>query len=420
MTQADVSLSPNATAWNLLYGAMIEQLGLSPQKFQLIFPMTSWNWPTNNLGFTNAAQYDFCATMPQWSAVGAYVSSGATFDNAYLQFLNIIQLYTSNPTLQQQIAAAQNNVTQMAQNLQSINAQALSTYNSTVTGNNPSYTTWLGSSEGLPYATQINTLTLQLTQAQNVVNQLANQQTTPNIAQALAAYATTAYYTKLSDPTLSGFPSVPGWSLSLSSQQWVNQVQGGGGTGGSISIANSSSTYDYSNTWAQGSTGAEGWFWSAYANGSWQQVEQFSTDASLTCSISFKAWDTISITPSKWYSGTTAFRNGPFRPGYTATNQPGSLAYMFGEGGIIPCFKTGMLVCYQPTITIDVSESTYQSFQQQWSAAAGIQVGPFQIGGSAGGSQLSWSKTAAGMSMNVASTSNIPLIFGVNVAVQPQ
>jgi hypothetical protein len=414
------ALSPNDTAWAILYGALTQGIGINPQNFQLIYPMTSWNWPTNNLGYTSAAQYDFCATIPQWSAVGSYVSSGATYDNAYQQFLNTVVLYSSNPSLHQQIIAAQNNLTQVSQQLQTVSAQALNTYNQTVTNNNPTYTAWLGTPAGAGYASQINSLTYQLTQAQNVVTQLASQQTTPNIANALAAYNNQAYYTQLSDPTLSGFPKVPAWSLSLNAQQWVDQVQGGGGTGGSLSFSNSSAAYDYSNTWAQASTSVSGWFWSVYASSSWQQVKQFYTDSSLECSISFAAWDTINITPSKWYSGTTPFRNGPFIPGYTPTQQTGSVAWMFGEGGIVPCFKTGMLVCYQPTITITVSQATYQSFYQQWAAAAGVQVGPFQIGGSAGGTQLNWSQSGSAMSLKVASQSTMPLIFGVNVAVQPQ
>ncbi len=417
---AAVALSASDTAWSILYGALVQNLGVSPQNFQLIYPMTSWNWPTNNVGFTNAAQYDFCATIPQWSAVGQYVSSGATYDNAYQQFLNYIAVTTSNPQLQQQIAAAQNNLTQASQNLQSVSAQAQITYNSTVPSGNPTYTQWLGTPAGAGYAAQINSDTLQVQQAQNVVNQLLTQQTTPNLANAQAAYANQAYYTKLNDPTLSNFPPVPSWSLANSSQQWVNQVQGGGGTGGSISISNSSAAYSYSNTWAQASMSVGGWFWSVYANGSWQQVSEFYTDSSLSCEIALAAWDTIGITPGKWYSGTTAFRNGPFIPNYTAYQQAGSYAYMFGQGGVVPAFKTGMLVCYQPTITITVSQSTYQSFSQRWSAAAGIQVGPFQLGGAAGGSTLKWSQSGSGMQLKVTSSSTTPLIFGVNVAVQPQ
>src|SRR6185437_5888576 len=176
------NLNPNDTAWSILYGALTQSLGLNPQTFQLIYPMTSWNWPPNNLGYTNSAQYDFCATIPQWSAVGGYVSSGATFDNAYQQLLNCVVLYSTNPALQQQILKAQNNVTQISQQLQTASAQALNTYNQSVTNNNPTYTAWLGSPAGAGYAAQINSLTLQLTQAQNVVTQLANEQTTPNIA----------------------------------------------------------------------------------------------------------------------------------------------------------------------------------------------------------------------------------------------
>jgi hypothetical protein len=414
------SLDPNDTAWSILYGALTQSMGVNPKNFQLIYPMTSWNWPTNNLGYTNAAQYDFCATIPQWSAVGNYVSSGTTYDNAYQQFLNTIVLYSTNPSLQQQINVAQNNLTQVSQQLQTVSAQALNTYNQTVTNNNPTYTAWLGTPAGSGYASQVNSLTYQQTQAQNIVTQLASEQTTPNISPALTAAANTAYYTQLSDPSLSGFPKVPAWSLALSAQQWVTQVQGGGGTGGSISFSNSSASYDYSNTWAQGSAEVGGDFFSVYANGSWQRIEQFYTDTSLTCSISFVAWDNIGITPSRWYSGTTAFRNGPFNPGYTATQQSGSNAWMFGEGGIVPCFKTGMLVCYQPTITITVSKSTYQSFYQQWSAAGGVQIGPFQIGGSSGGTQLDWTESGSGMSLKVTSSSDTPLIFGVTVAVQPQ
>lgn len=413
-------LSSNDSAWSILYGAMVQSMGVNPQTFQLVYPMTSWNWPTNNLGFTSAAQYDFCATIPQWSAVGSYSSSGATFDSAYQQFLNTILLSTSNPTLQQEIVAAQNNLSQASQNYQSQYLQAMTTYTSTVTGNNPSFTEWLGTPAGFSYNTQLQSAQLNVTQAQNVLTALTKQQTTPNIANAQAALQNPAYLTKLSDPTLSNNPPVPAWSLSQSSQQWVNQVQGGGGTGGSISFSNSSAQYDYSNTWAKGSTSVGTGFWSVFANGSWQQITEFETDSSLSCTVTFAAWDTIAITPSKWYSGTTAFRNGPFSAGYTSYSQPGSIAYMFGQGGIVPAFKTGMLVCYQPTISIEVSQSTYQSFYRQWSAAAGIQIGPFQIGGSAGGTTLNWSQSGSGMKLTAASTSNVPLIFGVNLAIQPQ
>ncbi|QIX59836.1 hypothetical protein HER32_00975 [Hymenobacter sp. BT18] len=418
-TASPLTLSADDSAWNILYGAIVKGLGTSPQNFQLVYPMTSWNWPTNNLGYTSAAQYDFCATIPQWSATGAYVSSGATYDGAYQQFLNCIMLDTTDPALQQKIVAAQNNLTQSTQNYQTQLNQATAAYNSQVTGNNPTFTAWLASPAGFAYNAQLTAAMNQVTENQAVLTALTQQQKTPNIANAQAAAADQDYYTKLSDPTLSGNPPVPSWSLALASQQWVNQVQGGGATPGSISFGNNSAAYSYSNTWAQGSTSVGSWFWQVYANASWQQISEFYTDSSLTCTISFKAWDTIGITPGKWYSGTNVFKNGPFTQGYTAYEQAGS-TWMFGAGGVVPCFKTAMLVCYQPTISISVSQSTYQQFQQNWSASGGIQVGPFQIGGSSGGSSMNWSQSGDSMTLEVTSTSLVPLIFGVNIAVQPQ
>jgi hypothetical protein len=418
-SRAELSVSPDDTSWGILYGALINALGVDPSKFQLVYPMTSWNWPTNNLGFTSAAQYDFCATIPQWSATGAYVSSGVTYDGAYQQFLNCIMLDTTDPALQQKITAAINNLTQSTQNYQSMYNQAQTAYNGQVTGNNPSFTAWLASPAGFSYNANLNTAQEQVIENQAIVTALTKQQKTPNIAAAQAAMANPAYMTQLSDPALSGNTPVPAWSLALSSQQWVNQVQGGGATGNSITISNSSAAYDYSKTWAQASSSVNYFFWQVYASGSWQKITEFYTDSSLSCTISFKAWDTIGITPSKWNSGTNIFKNGPFTQGYSADQGDGGTTWMFGQGGVVPCYKTSMLVCYQPTITITVSESTYNSFQQSWSAAGGIQVGPFQFGGSSGGETLNWTKSGSGMTLTVASSSLIPLIFGVNVAIQP-
>src|SRR5215472_10586134 len=56
--------------WSLLYKALIDSIGADPRNFQLIYPFTSWNWPTQQSGFISSAQYNFCGAVPQWSAVG--------------------------------------------------------------------------------------------------------------------------------------------------------------------------------------------------------------------------------------------------------------------------------------------------------------------------------------------------------------
>ena len=411
----------NDSAWSILYGAMINQLGLSPQQFQLLYPMVSWNWPVNTLGFTNAAQYNFCATMPQWSATGAYASSASSFDQAYIQFLNCIAMATTNPALQAKIQAAENALTKASNQLQLTSGMALSTYDSTVKDNQPTYSEWLGTPAGVGFAVRMAADQVVLEQAQAVVNTLAQQQTTPNLSAALNSAADKNYYTKFQDPTLNAFPLVPSYSLGLSSSDWVQQVLTGGSTGGSLSFANTSATYDYHNTWAKGSASVGNPFFAVQANGGWQEIAEFYTDTSLQVDIKMMAWDMIPITPGRWYSGTTALANGPYKHGFAkdAASATSGETYMFGKGGLLPLLKTGMLVCYQPEITITCSSATYNAFQRNWSAALGLRVGPFCIEGSAGSSALTWSSTGSLGTLKVASRSNVPLIFGVTIAQEP-
>lgn len=417
---ADAALS-NDESWAILYGALVNQLNVSPKTFQLLYPFTSWNWPTNNLGFTNSAQYDFCATVPQWSATGKYDSSGSLFNNQYQQFLNCILAATTNPQLQAQIAAAQNHLTTASNNLGTIVAEAQSAYASdpSVVNNVPTYTVWLAG-DGAGYNGQIEAANTALTQAQAVLNTLLQEQTTPNLAAAQAAMLNPLYKTKLQDPSLSGFPPVPGYSISIDSASWVAQVQGGGGTPSTFTFTNSDDAYDYSQSWANQSQSVDLFFWGVYSNNSWQSASVFQSDSSLSCTLKFAASDSIGITPSLWYSGTTAFRNGPFQEGDTAYQTPQSNNWMFGEGGIIPAMKTGMLVCYQPSVEIEVSQSTYQQFTSQFSHASGLQIGPFQVGGdSSGGSSIEWSSSGSSMKATCVSTSTTPLIVGVDVAILP-
>ncbi|MCY1046839.1 hypothetical protein OV208_36380 [Corallococcus sp. bb12-1] len=416
--QSDPGTQPSA--WDLLYGAMVTGLGVKPQSFQLLYPFMQWTWPTTNAGYTSSAQYDFLATIPQWSAVGQYNSSGATFDGAYQQFLNDLATYTPDPQLQARITASYNDLAQATNQYQTDYNQAVQTYNAdpSVVGNVPNFTTWLASGAGLPYNIKIQADAENQSQAQaNYVN-LVKQARNPNLTQALTAAVNPAYYTKLQDPNLAGNPPVPLWSLGTTMQQWVNTVQGQGGTPGSISFSNSQSQFDLRNTWAQGSLSVGSWFWQVNVNGSWNRVTEFESDSSLQCTISFKAWDTIAINPGPWYSGVTQFKNGPFLTGYSAMPAEG-MTNMFGEGGVVPVLKTGMLVGYQPTISVTVSQSTFNSFQEQWQASSGFSVGPFQFGGTTGGSQNAWTRSASGSTLTATSTSTVPLIFGVTVDTLP-
>ena len=41
--------------WSLLYKALTDSIGADPKTFQLIYPFTSWNWVTQQVGFSGAA-----------------------------------------------------------------------------------------------------------------------------------------------------------------------------------------------------------------------------------------------------------------------------------------------------------------------------------------------------------------------------
>src|SRR5215831_14019558 len=46
--------------WSLLYKALIDSIGADPKTFQLVYPFTSWNRPTQQAGFISSAQFNFC------------------------------------------------------------------------------------------------------------------------------------------------------------------------------------------------------------------------------------------------------------------------------------------------------------------------------------------------------------------------
>jgi hypothetical protein len=147
-------------------------------------------------------------------------------------------------------------------------------------------------------------------------------------------------------------------------------------------------------------------------------VEEFYSDASLSCSFECAAMEVIQIQPSSWYSGTVALANGPYATGF-GKDAGSAPTYMFGDGGVLPLLKTGMLVCLNPTITVTVSLDTYHKLEKKWEAVGGFSIGPFVFGGAAGSTSINWQKNDSSASFTLVDNSNIPKILGVTVAVQP-
>lgn len=408
----------NDKAWNHLYGAIVDGLGVSPQNFQLVYPFTTWDWPIANSGYTTAAQWDFCAEVPQFSATGQYTSAGTAFNDSYTTMLNLVSAATSDPRLQAQIEQARNMHQIAANNYNTIYAQAQAAYIKATGGtNNPVFDLWLGSMGGKAWQSQLDSAGKNMDSQQAVLNELISETATPGLTDALSRSNNKDYYTQFQDSSLSSFPLVPAYSLSMDATTWMSKVLSGtGGSSGSIGFSNSQSDYDYSKTWAKGSTSVGNFFWSVNVGGSWERIDEFASDSSLKVSINFKAWDQISIQAGRWYNGSfvSSIANGPFVRGYTPYGDGGSQA-VWGPKGIMTVQKVGMVVCYKPSFSITVSSSTFQSFSEKWQVCGGLRIGPFDFSGGGGSASSGWHADAASKTFSGTSTAETALIMGVNV-----
>lgn len=250
-----------------------------------------------------------------------------------------------------------------------------------------------------------------------MLNQLLSETTTPGLADAQERLLNESYYTKYQDTSLSNFPSVPSYSISMDATTWLIMVQSGTGpAGGTINFSNSQSSYDYKNTWAGGSTSVGNFFWTVNVGGSWQRIDEFASDNQLEVTVKFEAWDQISIAAGRWYNGAfvSSVEQGPFIRGYSPYGGNGEKA-VWGENGIMSVQKVGMLVCYKPSFEIKVSSSSFSSFLEKWKVSGGLRIGPFQFGGGGGSTTSGWKSNSSTNTFSGTSTSESALIMGINV-----
>lgn len=409
--------------WGLLYGALINSLGASPNNFQLVYPFTPWTWATQNVGYIGAAQYDFCSAAPQWSAVGMYASSADRVNMAYQEFLNVIPAATDDPKLRDQLRQAADALTTATNAYTTVNNQARQAYadDSDVVDNKPSFTAWLGTLAGRGWSIQLDATYKKAAQAQLNYDALVDQANTPGLGDAQKQFANQDFYARLNDPGLSKAPLVPNYQISQSASAWVDAVKAGTGpAGGTMGFTARDQSYDYSKTWAGGAVSIPKLFWEVQVSGKWERITEFETDNELEVSLEFEALDQIQIQPSDWYNGAFARSkvNGPFVRGYSAYGGDGTQA-VFGKNGFFNVLKTGMYVGYKPNFTIRTSKSTYQSFYEKFKVATGLRIGPFTISAEGGSERAGWTASSQGQTFSGTTTSESPLILGVSIARVP-
>jgi hypothetical protein len=408
----------NQSSWAILYGALAESFGLTPETFQLVYPGIVWNWPDENLGYIGPAAYDAMSTIPQYSAVGSYTSSGERFNDQYLAFLNVIDPATSDPKLRGDIERAYNAFVAAANTYDRTMQQAKASYDGLVDGGTPSFTGWLGTLQGRGWQAKIESGFKGVESAQRVYNSLVDQTVTPNLTEALNAYADEDYWSTLNDLNLKAMPAVPGYATPITSSVWRDRMERGEVPSNSISLANSDQSFDYSKSWAKGSASVGSWFWRVKVSSKWERIDAFASDASLSATITFKGIEQVGIQPSGWYKGVKNLANGPYKRGFSKDGEGGTTA-VFGDKGFLPMVKTGMLVAAGLTFDISVDKSTFNYFSQMFEAATSIGIGPFTLDAEGGHKTNNWQADSESTSFSGTSSSTQPQIVGWTINTLP-
>lgn len=407
--------------WGLLYRALIDSLYASPDDFQLIYPAQPWDWPRTQAGFIPGAQFDFCATAPQWSAIAAFVSSGDTMHQAYQQCLNVAQAQTEYPSLRRHLIDAEDELV-AATNQYTLAATSAASVHANRGGEDaPSFSQWLGSRDGRPYQNRMVAAEVPMNQAQAHYAALVAQCDNAELGAAQRRCGDEAHRVRLADLDLLRMPKVPEWRIAEHAQTWTERARRGEGPAGvTLGFSNREAPYDFGQTWAGRQSKVRRLFWQLRIDDRWERIDEFEYDHQLELSLDFRAVDRIAIAPGDWYDGDFArsLIDGPFAHGYSAFGDERSQA-VFGEKGFFGLVKRSMYVGYKPSFAIRTTTSTFRRFGYPFQAATGLRIGPFTFEAEGGSRAAGWRADAATRTFTGTTTSDVPMIFGVGIGELP-
>jgi hypothetical protein len=154
------------------------------------------------------------------------------------------------------------------------------------------------------------------------------------------------------------------------------------------------------------------------ASGGSSHIDWHTNDFAM--SFSAKGIQRFDVSPGDWYSANLIkmwnildFQpNGPIdRAIRTGT--------LWGEHGIFNLRSAGIIVAYAPEITLRLSKADYERNASWWSGSAGISIGPFSFGASAGGSREDVTFVSGSNQIICKDGSGIPKIIAVTTDVLP-
>ena len=417
-----VATPTDQSLYDQTWSQIAEKLLGAGQNLQLVTPTIDWWFDSAGGGAMSARALNIVDTIPKWSTAGSYSPGASSVFDSYVQVLQHVNP-TIPPDQQQAFTDARNGMidaqTTLYEDTQKKNRQWVLDSTNLPTGVPvPDYATWLQDSG---WANTLLQDKQHIAKAQqNVANVTANQD--PALTAALKA----STMPDSVNVTKTGFTTVdqgdgtlvpaPVYSIGQTGQGWVALLSKGGGNKYSVSVSQSKSSDNMTKSWAKAHAEVSEWFWSVEVSGSWEKLDIDNSDQSVTAQIEFDSTQ-VDVTPGQWYDGgylKTLKAQGNFFSPWSAT---GGASPVFGEGGLLALRITQLIVAYQPSFTITMSQDTYNRAKQQFEAATNVRIGPFTFGGSGGHGSDAVNTTASNGTFSGQSTATYPFIIGFGIAM---
>ncbi|MDB5645051.1 hypothetical protein [Methylobacterium sp.] len=416
----------------LQYMEAIQNFIKQPGDLQVTAPPTAWDWGGASAGLHGATWDEYVALNRVLSAPNSDTrrwGSSDGFDAIYHALITTALKPVSENDPEYEKLQAQANEDLEA--LQSAITGASTDFDNYLQANPKSsvtYQAWL-EGDGAAHKAEIDGVKATCATSRQNLSDFVLSKDGP-IKDALAKY--TAGLTEIVDPTTQQKTKVGAWSVSKRAIDYVNEITNKEPGAPAkdvtkISIKKDSATYDFDRVWGEGSFKTEGFldFFTAKANGSYEKIDTSGAASDYAIDIELGGFQAIPVSPGQWFDpgflNTAATEPDNYNENFSPFEKDGA-RYFFGPGGSLERQITAIVVAYQPSITVKVSEQFSTTMSQTWHAAGQIDIGPFSFGGSAEGQKSASTFTSSGDSFTVANKEPWPVIIGflTEFVVKPQ
>jgi hypothetical protein len=419
----------NKELWGKYIAGIEAMAGNGPEGSQLqVFgaPVPfEWGIKTGN---KNPLEYwNFCNQLPVWNSVGSYTPMGGSLVSSYESFLDKIKQDYSQE-LKNQITTAQEKLAADTDQLVTFTTTTSAAYKQ-YADNQEKFKqtadpidTWM---KDTGRDLQHKSL-LAMAQKDNDIIESLLAQENRQYANAWAGFNNVEYKRMYTDAS-SNVQTKRIYAWSDNPVDMTQKLRAGTlAHAQTIKFSETSQSYDFSKSWAQGSAALNFIFFSIGGGGSWEKMNTEESFKDLNVSIAFKNFSLVTINPETgWFDDgyLTTQANGPYVDDNTvgfANQATGNQTYFFGGAkAILPGMVTGILVGYQPSFKLTTNESAFSDVYESAQGSGGIGIGPFHFGGGGGHTSKITKSSSSSNTIECSDTSDVPQIFGIYLKVMP-